>query len=110
MSAAFTQDTEETPVVFRKYGARKGGEIIALFPTVLGTYDPYTCSSYVHVGQHGSADPRHVVNDTRPASPAEYEDLKRELEGAPFGYRLKICRRLEPRFLEARKAEGSTAS
>jgi hypothetical protein len=77
------QDEHETPVVFRKYGPRRGDDVIALFPAEPGTYDPHTCSSYVHIGQHGSADPLLVIKRTRPAKPDEYADLKAELEGAP---------------------------
>ncbi len=102
----FQQDTEETPVIFRKYGPRKGGAVIALFPAELGTSDPYTCSSYVHVGQHGSADPWAVIRDTHPAKPEQYADLARELESAPYGYRLKVYRRMQRSFYEARREQA----
>lgn len=98
----FKQDNDETPVIFRKYGPRRGDSVIALFPAELGTPDPYTCSSYVHVGQHGSADPNRVMRRTRPATPDEYRDLQAELEGAPFGYRLRIYGRLQRSFQKAR--------
>ena len=32
---------------------------------------------------------------TRPATETEYAALKRELEGAPFGYRLKVYQRMD---------------
>ncbi len=65
-----------TSVVFRKY---KDGDIIALFP-----YDTERqigeCSSYMHVGQHGTSNYSLVIGQTKPASPKEYADLKAELE------------------------------
>lgn len=101
----FDQDAHVTPVIFRMWPKRKGGEVIALFPADAGTYDPGTCSSYVHVGQHGSADPQYVVNTTRAATPDEYADLVKELEGPPFGYRLRIYRRMRREWFEARLAQ-----
>ena len=71
-------------VVFRKF---KEGDIIALFPRLPGTNDPYTCESYMHFGQHGSADPA-IVNITKLATPAEYTPLAKELRS--IGYKLDI--------------------
>jgi len=76
---------ELTKVVFRKY---KEGDIIALFPTIPGDYNPATCSSFIHVGQHGAADYNHVIDSTVPASPREYAALWKELESQPYNYRL----------------------
>ena len=64
-----------TKVIFRKFN---DGEIIALFPTLIGTNDPYTCSSYMHTGQHGSATPD-IVSVTSLATPDEYAGLLSEL-------------------------------
>ena len=83
------QDKEITAVVFRVF--RKGGDVLALFPQ-LDTGQGY-CSCYQHIGQHGSADYTTCMQLTRPAKPAEYADLKRELERAPYGYRLKAYAR-----------------
>lgn len=81
------QDTEETIVVFRTW--KDTGDVIALFP---GLQEPgHTVSSYMHVGQHGSADYEHVIAASRPATEQEYEDLAAELED--LGYRLKIVRK-----------------
>jgi hypothetical protein len=98
----FAQDMEETPVVFRKYGARCGGAVIALFPCEPWN-TPVTCSCYVHVGQHGEADPWLVVRQTRAAKPEEYASLKRELESAPYGYRLKVYKRMRREFYDRRR-------
>ena len=89
----FAQDKDETAVIFRKYPNIEGGEVIALFPELPGDMNADTCSSFVHVGQHGAAHLRGCIDGTRPARPAEYADLKKELESAPYGYRLKVCQR-----------------
>lgn len=95
-------DVEFTPVIFRRW---KDGDIIALFPTHPGTCDPSTCSSFMHVGQHGSADLAHVINSTSPAKPEEYADLFRELESPPYGYRLKLIKRHTRQHFKTRRAE-----
>lgn len=101
---AFKQDDDITPVIFRKYGPRRGGEVIALFPAEANDkMRSEICSSYVHVGQHGAANPQIVINQTRAAKPEEYADLKRELESAPYGYRLKVYTRMQRSFGEARR-------
>ena len=86
----FQQNTDETPVVFRKMRPSQGGEVLALFVAEAGNYDGYTIGCYAHVGQHGQADYRHCIDTSRPATPEEYADLKHELESTPYGYRLKI--------------------
>lgn len=75
---------EKTVVIFRKW---KGGDIIALFPG--WEESPGRCSSFEHVGQHGPADYASVIAKTTPATPAEYADLRRELE-KDYGYNLTI--------------------
>jgi hypothetical protein len=78
-----------TPVIFRKFPASEGGEIIAIFP-----YDKADAegnvSSYMTVGQHGAASPQ-LVGRTKLASSSQYADLKRELEG--IGYRLRVIKK-----------------
>jgi len=68
-------------VVFRKF--KDHGDIIALFPREPCDRQGYLCSSYQHVGQHGSADPG-IVSITVPAKPAEYAGLLKELKS--IGY------------------------
>ena len=93
----FKQDEHETPVLFRVHRAPKkyGGEVTAVFPCepwdTLGQY--MTC--YAHIGQHSSCD-FSWYQKTRPATETEYSDLKRELEGPPYGYRLKVYQRMQP--------------
>ena len=77
-----------TKVIFRKF---KNGEVIALFPQEPATRDGWECMSYMHVGQHGSADP-FVVNHTKPAMPWEYSELYKELKS--IGYNdLAVCKK-----------------
>jgi hypothetical protein len=75
-------------VVFRVWPKSEGGGVIALFPE--------DGQSYEHVGGHGSYD-HGLVYRTRAATPAEYADLKRELESAPYHYKLRVMRRLQRR-------------
>ena len=81
--------TETTVVIFRKWRAEPK-TVIALFPYEPGTPDPATCQSYEHMGQHGSADPSGVIYATRPATQEEYGSLRRELESAPYRYKLSV--------------------
>lgn len=89
----------ETLVIFRRF--REGGELIALFPHLPGTSDPATCESYMHVGQHSSADAAltcgggtHHNSPTIPAytDEADVRELAKELES--LGYTLKIRRKM----------------
>lgn len=105
-----------TPVIFRRWPKERcrdflgrvywtGGDAVAIFPTLPGTSDEYTCSSYEHLGQHGACNGRGFVNRTILAKPEEYADLKKELESPPFNYRLRIYSRWQPSFdVERRKA------
>ena len=68
-------------VVFRKWRTGDKG-IIALFPDEPGS--PGFCMSYEHIGQHGSADYTGVIQQTTPATPAEYAALARELRGCGY--------------------------
>lgn len=90
-----------TPVIFRIWPKSKGGDVIALFPAEPGT-SAYDVNSYMHVGQHGSAD-LGLINETRPATAAEYASLKHELEGAPYNYRLKVVQRATQHHMAARR-------
>lgn len=101
----FEQDKDETPVLFR--AERSGdfkGDVTAVFPTLPGTSDPYDCTCYAHIGQHSTCG-KDWYFKTRAATPEEYASLKRELESAPFGYRLKIVKRWTQHHDAARRAE-----
>jgi hypothetical protein len=87
-------------VIFRKF---PDGDIIALFPCLPAEcLTAWPCQSYMHIGQHGAADPR-IMYDTRPARPQEYAALKAELE--QIGYRLIVRQRI-PGDAHARRKAG----
>ena len=86
-----------TKVIFRKF--REGGDVIAFFPEVPGTYNPHTCLSYMHLGQHGAASAG--AGDTLPATPHDYAGLYRELQG--LGYELEVIQRFRQAHLSARR-------
>lgn len=71
---------ETLPVIFR--AERSGdhrGDVTAVFPTEPG--DPFgRAVCYAHIGQHSACD-RGWYATTRPAAPAEYAALLRELRG-----------------------------
>ena len=91
----------ETPIIFRKW---KDADVIAIFPTILGTMDAYTCQMYEHVGQHGAGDPIGVIGKTSPAKPREYSALLKELHQR--GYRgLKIYDRYQHKWTNDRIQE-----
>jgi hypothetical protein len=85
----------KTKVLFRMIrGSYPGAEEepMAVFPEIEGS--PGYVSSYVHHGQHGDANVSHVIRVSRPAKPSEYASLKRELEGVPYHYDLKVIKRV----------------
>lgn len=65
-----------TKVVFRKF--KNDGDVIALFPETFPDEKPYVMS-YMHLGQHGQADPR-LVDVTVLATEEEYTPLLQELK------------------------------
>jgi len=83
----------KTKVIFRKF-KDTNKDIVALFPDEkydsVGSGRNY-CWSYMHYGQHGSADYHYVVQTSTPAKPEEYQELKKELEDR--GYDLDVKRR-----------------
>lgn len=103
-------DEHETPVLFRiprnKALASIDG-VTAIFPAELGTYDPRTMTCYAQVGQHGACELGPWYYRTRNATPAEYAALRRELESRPYGYRLKIVKRITRKHFAARRAEAA---
>lgn len=72
MSDEFKQDDEITPAVFRKFGKSEGESVIAIFFEEPDTYEPHTCSSYMHVGQHGGCEPWYLIGITDLASYDRY--------------------------------------
>lgn len=86
-------------VIFRVW--KDGDDIIALFPYIPGNCNPCTCSSYMHVGQHGAADPHLVVRKTRPARSEEYMSLMKELE--LVGYSMVVRKRMPTNAIDVRR-------
>lgn len=96
-------DTEITPVIFRKMTPRYGGDVIAVFPTDAASYKAHECGCYAHVGQHSACDPWHIIRHSHLATPAEYADLKAELEAEPYGYRFKVYDRIQREWQDQRR-------
>lgn len=86
--------------IFRVY---PDGEVIALFPQIAANVGGWLCQSYMHIGQHGGADPLIVCNQTRLAEPKEYKELFAELE--QIGYNPVIRKRFTQRDYAIRKAQ-----
>ena len=86
--------------IFRVY---PDGEVIALFPQISVNIGGRHCQSYLHVGQHGGADPFIVVSQTRLATPDEYKELFLELE--KIGYNPIPATRFSPKDFEIRKLQ-----
>ena len=84
----------QTKVVFRMFNE----EVIAIFPTIPADLQR-NCLSYLHIGQHGSADYEYVIDSSRQATSNEYADLKAELE--EIGYSPKVCLRRSPQMRKA---------
>lgn len=95
-----------TRVIFRKWPASQGGGIIALFPTLPHDNAGDYCMSYERIGQHGGADPG-LVARTKPARPAEYAALARELRA--LGYQLHITHRFTDRLHQQRRDAARSA-
>jgi hypothetical protein len=70
----------------------KERDLIALFPKINydsgDTTEPRFCMSYQQIGQHGQANYRMIMRQSRPTTKREYASLKRELE--TIGYKLKV--------------------
>ena len=100
------KDGKQKPelVIFRKF---KYGDVIALFPEIASDNIGYNCQSYMHVGQHGAANPNIVTMDTVPATPDEYVVLEEELV-QHVGYDLKIIKRFRYKHQLVRMAAAKT--
>ena len=80
------KDNHKTDVIFRNFK----GEILALFPHITWNYSgDVTC--YAHIGQHGSADYKYVIANSKPINNPKSLDLYSELES--IGYNLKPVKR-----------------
>lgn len=67
-----------------------GGEVFAYFPEMIHSfnwYSPDNMTCYSHIGQHSACHPDYA-KECKEATPEQYNDLKRELEG--LGYELEV--------------------
>jgi len=64
-----------------------GADVFAYFPEENYDNGGYLKTGYAHVGQHTAVSPEYA-KESREATPEEYSDLKRELEGQ--GYNLEV--------------------
>jgi len=104
-------DAEKTVVVFRKWRPTHwggcGDGILALFPEVPVKPDGGSeCDAYERIGGLGGADYQACILRTRPATPAEYADIKAELEGTNYGYNLDVRRRATAAMHDKRRREA----
>lgn len=80
----------------------EGKDVVAFFPAIPGT-SAYDCSCFAHLGQHGSSDLGYA-SALKPATPAQYADLKAELERVPYEYKLRVMRKFTKYHAAAREA------
>lgn len=100
----WTPSSREVKVLFRKYPE---GDVVAIFPELPADNLGWSCMTYQHVGQHGGGVCSGIVENTRPATRADYEALLREL--GRIGYsRLRIVKRMTPQMLKARREAASS--
>ncbi len=64
------------------------GETIALWPAIMADMNGH-CQSYLHCGQHGTADFNHVMQNSEPADNIDKEILRKEL--LDIGYSQNEC-------------------
>lgn len=89
-----TRDNE-TIVIFR---IDPNNRVMALLPN--NQHNQRLCQSYTIADEHAGADYKAVIDKTRPATPDEYEETRRMMEGY-YGYNLIIRRRYVPRKAQA---------
>src|SRR5271166_4268457 len=80
-----------TKVIFRQYS---DGDIIALFPEIPASESRGDCLSYMHLGQHGTANYNLVIDQTHTAS--EEQSMSLIIELNKIGYELKIYQKQTP--------------
>ncbi len=93
-----------TKVIFRQF--REPFEVLALFPEVPADVNGGLCSSYMHIGQHGGADYHLCIHKTKPATPAEYAPLLKELKA--LGYCLIVAKHATQRDHNNRRNQAGT--
>ncbi len=93
-----------TKTIFRQF---KDGSVIAIFPEISGTMDAGTCSSYMYVGQHASANVwggQTIIDTTKPLKDeAKRLEMMRHLHG--LGYACVEVKRSTYQMYETRKQQ-----
>ena len=85
------KDRYKTDVVFRVDTTKDWkGTVYALLPHECCDREGHV-TTYQHVGQHSGAEYRHCIAKSRPATPAEYADLKKEMES--IGYNFNVIQK-----------------
>jgi hypothetical protein len=85
------EQTTKIDVIFRIDTSKDwNGTVFALFPHSVNDTTGNVLS-YQHIGQHSSADYKHCINKSKPATETQYNDLKKELE--KIGYHLNIIKK-----------------
>lgn len=100
METNMKRDKEKTKTIFRIW---PNEDVIALFPQIAGNMKPWTCQSYMHVGQHGAATTELMRRYTRPAKPKEYKELLAELRR--IGYNVQVVKRCTRKDYEIRQQQ-----
>jgi hypothetical protein len=96
---------QKTKVVFRRWPRSQGGQVLALFPEEPSDFQAFYCMSYERVGQHGAADYVRCLAVTKPATPNEYDSLKKELES--LGYVLDVRKRASSEAFQIRRRKAA---
>ena len=94
------KNTFWTPIIFRK--DKQDKDVFAIFPDDVADLEGHV-TFYQHVGQHGHGDLGYMMQKSVPASPKEYAELKKELEG--IGYKVKPVLKDTKIFQEARREQ-----
>lgn len=84
-------DKEPVTVVFRRWLEKTHkGSVIALFPFLPANIERTECTSYMHIGQHGSADYQHVIDHSEPCDPCVTDCAALYLELSDLGYAMVV--------------------
>lgn len=89
----------KTIVVFRM----EGDSCLAVFPHTPADHQGREMECFSRIGQHARCSAGYLAT-TQPAKPDEYAALKRELESAPYRYKLAVRKRIPSGSYEARRA------
>ena len=84
-------DSLPTDIMFRVDTTRDfKGTVFAVFPHECADYKG-NVTTYQHIGQHSAGDYGYCIESSRPATPNEFADLKKEMEY--LGYLVNVVRK-----------------